>query len=154
MRQRTEDEVVEHTRAVGDDWLGFRAEVLVSHLSADKAREFCKEDADLSEWEALPLHVESVFAEMVDYLDFAWGKALDHRGISANRSIDKLSELLWLIGDDEVLALFEAADYMPYGAPQLAVISSAYKRPIPDDEMARRMASGLPCHPGCTECVS
>lgn len=138
MRERTETEVVEHLRAIRDDFFSWKWEVLATHLSADAVREFCKPDADLSDWTPRPLHVEAVFAEFVEYLDFAWGKALDERGISAERSVDKLGEFLWLLGEDEVLARFTAAGYAMYGAPKLAVLSDAYNRPIPDG--GRQMA--------------
>ena len=39
---------------------------------------------------------------MIDYMEFAFDKAHDERGISANRSINHMIAWSWLSGDDEL----------------------------------------------------
>lgn len=87
---------------------------------------------------------------MVWYLSFAWDKALDHRGISANRSILHIKNWLWLIGDEEALRFAESrGNYAQYGAPILKYVGNKYGAKMPDDERAERMARGEFCELGC-----
>jgi hypothetical protein len=152
---KTQSEIVEHYRSIRkSDFLGFQAEVLLSHLSFGSAKEFLKEDADQEKWGvALPLTEEAIKEEMRDYMKFSWQKVLDHRGISASRSVDKMEAWLWLLGDDEMVAFAKDANanYSQYGAPILKAISEKYGFGIPDDPRAARMAQGLPCVDGCDE---
>lgn len=138
----------------GDDVLGFARDVLVLHMDYDDARPWLKPDVEESDWHPLTRDPDAVLAELREYLDFAWTKAIDHRGISASRSIDKLRALAWLAGLDAAVAEMDAAGYGPYGAPKLAALSRAVEVPIPAGDMARRMAAGEPCVPLCVECVS
>jgi hypothetical protein len=150
-RRRSEAEVVMRLRQNHDDFLGFKREVLADHLSVEALREFATKDSDLSDWRPRSLDLEPVMTELGDYMEFAWGKVADHRGISANRSVDKVGEYVWLLGLDDLLAEMEAADYPQYGAPKLAVVCQALMLVIPDDEGIQRMIQGLPCEPGCDE---
>jgi hypothetical protein len=148
---RTQDEIVQRIRDTrDDDWAGFRAEVLLSRLDFEHAREFLKPTATPAEWAKDP-PPESVEEEARDYMAFAWGKAIGHRGISAGRSIDKIGEFLWLLGRDDTLERFEQADYAQYGAPALALACREMGWPIPEDEATQRMIRGEPCRPDCYE---
>jgi len=62
---------------------------------------------------------------MRDYISFAWEKANDKRGISANRSIDHFKGWLWLLGDEEGIEYLKA-NYAPYGKPGLAYTCKKY----------------------------
>ncbi|MGC4857509.1 hypothetical protein ACLQ24_30140, partial [Micromonospora sp. DT4] len=88
-----------------------------------------------------------------NYLDFAIGKILDHRGNSASRSVDKLSELAWLLGRDNIVAAMDHAGYPMYGAPQVKAFADGFGWPFldGDDGLAlARMADGQQCDPqGC-----
>jgi hypothetical protein len=152
-RQRTEAEVVERIKTTdSDDPLGFEIDVLLRHVSARvHIREFGSNALHLRDWEPLPLHVESVMAELGEYMPFAWSKVIDHRGLSANRSVSKTRAWVWLLGLDDLLALYEDTDYPQYGAPQLAVVCRALNLGIPDTEEVQRMMVGLPCSPGCID---
>jgi hypothetical protein len=77
---------------------------------------------------------------------FAWGKARDHRGISASRSVEKMRTWVWLLDDPEI-----TANYQNYGAPILRAICERYGFPIPDGDDMRRMSEGEPCRDGCDE---
>lgn len=150
---RTVDEIVEYyRREQGNDFFGFTAEVLLSYLTAEQFKEFAKPDADLSEWKAQPLTREYVLEEMRKYMEFAWGKVEDHRGLSAGRSIEKMQAWLWLLGDEETRAFADDGDnYAQYGAPILKKICEVYGFPIPEGEAIKRMSQGLPCYEGCQE---
>lgn len=91
-----------------------------------------------------------------DYLPFAVDKALGHRGLSAGRSVEKMSEWLWVLGDEELLSRFSQADYPQYGVPQLEVVRQRYPQAVQDlsgQELAmwKRMVQGAPCVDNCTE---
>ena len=73
-----------------------------------------------------PLTEEFVRGEALKYLDFAFGKALDHRGISAGRSVQKMKEYCWLLGLDEAVAFAEDSENYPnYGVPILKHVAKA-----------------------------
>ena len=150
---RTLDEIVDFYRKNSkEDFLGFTADVLLAYLPVERVKEFAKEDADLSKWQPKLLTREAVLEEMKDYMEFAWDKAENHRGISAWRSVEKMQAWLWLLGDEPTLTFAKEDDnYTNYGAPILMKICQIYGFPIPDDEGVRNMAQGKPCYPGCTE---
>lgn len=70
----------------------------------------------------VPLTREKVIAEMQDYIDFAFMKARDQRGISAERSIWKFRKWLWLLEDDEITNF----GYNDYGIALLTRIAEKY----------------------------
>lgn len=150
---RTEQEIIERYEKVkADDFFGFTGEVLLPYLSADAVRPFCKPDADLSDWKQLPADHDAVMAETADYMAFAWGKVQDHRGISASRSVDKITAFAWLLGRDDVVAAIEDAEYTNYGAPKLLVACKMLGLPWPESTDVQRMSEGLSCRPeGCNE---
>lgn len=91
------------------------------------------------------LSEENVLGALTSYMNFAWGKVENHRGISAGRSVEKCSAYVWLLGNDDLLAAVATAEYAQYGAPKLAIICRSYNLPIPDDEDTQRMIHGEPC---------
>jgi hypothetical protein len=148
---RTRDQIAEYYKGRKRwDTLGFEAEVLLPYLDTEHLRPFCKEGADLSKHRAQPLTEPRVIREMKSYMEFAWGKVIDHRGISAGRSVQKMRAWLWLLGDDELVSFCDdERNYPQYGAPILRRICQKYKLPIPKGEMVDRMARGLACQAGC-----
>ena len=65
---------------------------------------------------------ESVRAEMIEYLDFAWDKANDQRGLSAERSINHFEAWLWLLNNGS-LEQMENIAYRHYGKEKLIFVS-------------------------------
>lgn len=120
---RTQDEIVKRVaNLAGKDAFGWSRELLITFLDFEHARPFLVESATEDQWgspSSDPRH------ELIEYLEFAWEKAHDARGISAGRSVDKIEQWLWLAGEDEVLARFMAASYSPYGIPRLRVVTEA-----------------------------
>jgi len=132
----------------GDDFFGFRQEALAEAMEFDTVVDMLKEGATAEDWT-----VPDVKKTARDYLEFAIGKATDHRGISAERSIDKLREWLWCLGDDELLQRFESAEYEQYGAPKLLVLAEAWGVSTEDMDSTewQRMSKGIPCSDTCYE---
>ena len=128
---------------------GFELDVFFGYLPFDQAKPFLKEDATPDRWESRPYSEEQLRKDMAAYMDFAWGKCLSHRGLSASRSVDKIGAWLWLLGDDNVLQEFRNAPYTNYGAPKLRVACLAYGLPMPEYAELQNMIQGLPCEPGC-----
>jgi hypothetical protein len=140
-------------RVDGTDLFGFREEVLLAALDYEHARQFLPSDVSASDWQQRVDH--EAYAQA--YLEFAIGKILNHRGNSASRSVDKLTELAWLAGRDDVVAAMEAAEYPMYGAPKVKAFADGFGWAFADaveDPDARqaitRMARGDECDPsGC-----
>lgn len=137
----------------GADLFGSKVVDLVYALPWADAKPYLVDDAteDKFNADATPTD-ESVHAEIVRYLAFAWEKALDHRGLSAARSIEHMRAWLWLLGDHELLAVTHDDDRFPqYGAPILAAISRKYGAAIPEGDRAARMIAGDKCCATCNE---
>jgi hypothetical protein len=126
----------------------FEQEALVEFLPWDAGKEIAKEGVTQEEWdeESIPLTREAVIKRMSRYMEFAWGKVLDHRANSASRSLMKFRAWMWLMGDD-----LDDEPYAQYGAPVLARICEQYGFPIPEDEETQRMIAGRPCSDDCME---
>ncbi len=148
---RTSKEAVEFLKANGD-LFGFMFEVVMPYLEFDDAKEWVKDGVTKRVWDKDKQEItrENVLAEMRDYMGrIAWNKAINHRGISAGRSVSKMTGWLYLLGDDELVdfALNEA-NYENYGAPILQAICDKYGFDIPDSNIVRAMAAGKVC-PSC-----
>lgn len=112
------------------DVFDFGTNDLIEALPFETAKEYLAEDFlskenATEEWEALRLKTDDdVKDRILDYLSFAWDKANDGRGLSADRSIRHFAAWAWLI-DDELYTKIEDMyenDYAPYGKPILTFI--------------------------------
>lgn len=149
---RTTGEIVSHYRELKDrDLLGFQAEVLLPYLSADEVRPFCRTGADLNGWKDEPLTEARVLEDMRGYMEFAWGKVVNHRGISASRTVEKMEAWIWLLGRDDLLEAIAGAGFENYGVPKLKVICDSLGFPVPEGDDISRMSLGQPCRPDCDE---
>lgn len=154
---KTQVEIVGKLLAISKEinLFDFRRDILVVFLDRKHAELMkgvvLKEDADLSEWKGDVPSDEIVLEEMKNYMKFAWDKAQNHRGLSAQRSIQKFSAWCWLLGEDELVEALENGPYARYGAPGLAKVCEQYGWPIPKDKSIERMIKGLPCVPNCEE---
>lgn len=161
---KTTDEIVEHISYMREnhkDILGFRMSVLFRFLKFEDALnlDFIQERFDEDEsiqdgWDddVIEPTRENVIADMVEYMDFALGKAIDHRGLSASRSIEKMTAWLWLLNDEKTLEFAEDdSNYASYGAPILKKICEVYKieNSQLDSKRFQTMAEGKPCTPDC-----
>jgi hypothetical protein len=134
------------------DMFGFETMDLVSVLPWDEAKAFLKLGAQRDEWKPVARDRKSVIEQMRDYMTFALEKATDHRGLSANRSVNHFTAWLFLLGDDGLVAFAEDdGNYKNYGMPILKAICDKYQFAFPADDGALNMATGKKCHDDCEE---
>lgn len=154
---RSQTEIALHigaVRADAGDPLGFASEALIMFLDREHVGEFLLPDVDLQEWSPIP----DLDAECRGYLDLAMGKAGGHRGISAGRSVEKLTQYAWLAGREDVVDAMRAAPYPNYGVPKLEVfargmgLDETWEAGLTDN--LRAMARGESCSPNCRGCNS
>lgn len=113
------------------DFFGVVTADLVACLSYKDAKPFLKKGIKKSEWKDPPLEEAGcdkiVKDRLLDYLPFALNKCVDHRGLSASRSMDHIRTWLWLLKDEEALAYASDGDHYPmYGAPILKYVCERY----------------------------
>lgn len=130
---KTQEQILARIKEVEkEDMLGFQREVLLNALNYEHAKSSLKPETTKEQWEeGAALTEEKLQAAAKGYLEFAWGKAEDHRGISASRSTEKMGEYIWLLGTDEDYALYEATSYAMYGCPMLKAAAEFFKTPSP-----------------------
>lgn len=151
---RTPGEIVERILDITPDvdWMATRRNSLVAFLDFEHAKQFLGDEVTPERWEALRDFDPIAVAR--EYLPFAIGKAANHRGLSAGRSIEHLMEWAWLSADPKFIAALDAG-YPQYGTPILKAISEAIggqdiwiEHTTPELE---RMALGEPCTPNCDD---
>ncbi len=133
LKLRTQEEITIkfEQQKDSDSFLDFRPEVLMDYLSFENAKPHLKEEyvkeveAGTKQWEQFTT-IEKCADDFLKYMEFAWGKAEDERGISASRSIQKLGMWLWIMNREDLSAMIERDDlYNPYGAPALIEVCDA-----------------------------
>lgn len=135
-----------------DDFFGFRTQVLVRALTFEHARPWLNDDVTAEQWAVQsPTTPNAIRKEATDYYEFALTKIQGHRGMSAHRNIDKLTEYAWLLRLDDVVVAMDAADFTQYGAPKVKAFADGMGLPWPDDEDLVRMVAGLPCTDECED---
>jgi hypothetical protein len=120
---KTQEQIIERiTQAKDRDPFSFEWGMYLSCLTFDNIKQYLKED--ITQEELLEMEqkhkvstIDDIKREMAEYLDFAWDKCENERGISANRSIMHYQAWFWLIGEDGWDDLMD--DYRSYGRPQL-----------------------------------
>ncbi len=123
---RTQEEIVERIKARKEhDMFGFEVSEYVNYLDYAHAKEFLKDDTTKEKWTQVCKDTKSPEDTIKDYMPFAWDKANNCRGISANRSIMHMIAWLWLDGEDWLDKDF-AENYQYYGKPQLVRICDEY----------------------------
>lgn len=136
---RTQDEIVakldDKTR---ERFMDFTPDVLVPALEWDFAKKYLQEDYVLKvekgeEKFENTSDINTIVQEFLDYMVFAWGKAENQRGLSASRSINKLSAWLWLLNREDLVNTIEDDDlYNPYGAPALIEVCNKLGIEVPE----------------------
>jgi len=120
---RTQEQIIERINARREgDMFGFEWPIYLEMLSFENAKQFLKPEAKAENWTVKT--EDQIRAEAIDYMNFAWKKANDCRGISANRSVMHYQAWLWLLGEDWGDALMD--DYEYYGKPQLVRICAHF----------------------------
>lgn len=123
---RTQDEIMRRIETRKKfDIFGFEVSEYVDYLDFDHARPFLTEEVTEQIWKEEADNLDTPVERMHDYMAFAWGKANDCRGISANRSIMHCIAWLWLAEEDKLLAQVKdefRGNYHSYGKPILEII--------------------------------
>jgi len=121
MITRTQDEIVARIEERQPaDVFGFEWPLYIEYLDLEHVRPFLRDPDE--PWN--PTSVDPI-DHMLDYMDFAWEKANNCRGISASRSIEHCIAWLWLAGEDELTQQVDHAynnTYHHYGKPILEMI--------------------------------
>lgn len=156
MTARTQDEILARYEA-SDDFFGFAREVLLEAMTVDSIGKVT--DAPKETVIEVVRQVEAagpLEKRARDYLAFAVGKIVDHRGISAERSVTKLREFAWLLGRDDVVQAMDASDYPQYGAPKVKAFADGMGWPFTADsawqqQALEAMALGRLCEDECMQ---
>lgn len=116
---RTQDEILERIEAVTKmDWMGTQRTDLVGALTFESAKPFLKDGVSEDDWTANT--DDDIRKEAIDYMNFAWDKAINCRGLSAGRSMEHYMSWLWLLNDNDLWC--DLDNYNHYGKPQLVKI--------------------------------
>lgn len=155
---RTQDEILKEIKSRTDASIfGFDTEVLVFFLDVELAAPFFGDPLLAEDW--VVQTEEKALADSLAYLGFAIGKAENHRGISAGRSVDKLRAWAWVLNRDDVVTAMDEADYTNYGAPKLRAFAytmgeeykSLWEKEVGEDSGVAQMAKGQTCSDYCEE---
>lgn len=123
---RTSAEIIARVNklnSTGEDFFGAERGHLVYALPWNDAKQFLNDDATEASFTQMA-DVEALRSAAKDYMEFAVGKMMDERGLSANRSVDHYSGWIWLLTDDETHEHYSHAPYGWYGRNQLELASS------------------------------
>lgn len=128
---KTQEQIVERIEELGknyQDLFGFQRGDLIEYLTFDNAKQFLNDPDNNEDWTAASQDRDCVVKVIKNYLEFAWDKANNCRGLSADRSIQHFLAWTWLIDDDFYKELAESYDinYRYYGKPQLVLVSEKY----------------------------
>jgi hypothetical protein len=154
-KARTQADILDRFRAAADDdMFGWRREVLTLPMTNESVRKALPA-AEIADGRT-PATLDQVTEDAQGYLAFAVEKILGHRGISASRSVQKLTEFAWLLGRDDVVEAIGAAEYAQYGAPQIRAFAEGMGWPFLDvadvaaeREQLERMSLGRFCEDEC-----
>lgn len=121
---RTQAEIIERVKASkGNDFFGFESADYLNALTKESAESLrgilLKADADLSDWNQVFKTDEDIRRQCIEYMDFAWEKANNCRGLSAARSMSHYKVWLWLLGEN---GFDDLEQYEHYGKDNLARI--------------------------------
>jgi len=105
--------------------MGTKRGTLIDFLDFEHAKPFLKDGVTEKDWTPKQVIEEVIKKEILGYLDFAWDKANNCRGLSAGRSVEHIEAWLWLLGDEELEKRFDAVEYEHYGKEKLILISDA-----------------------------
>jgi hypothetical protein len=147
MGVRTREEIRARLAAVRDlDPFGFA----LSDFGIYLPEEVAKGIADKAEE---PPEAEEMLKQAREYLPFAFDKAVNHRGLSAMRSVLHLMNWAWLGGRDDLVAFADDDDDYPrYGVPVLIKFATELGVPLPDEIASWPGGGREPCRPGCEGC--
>lgn len=132
LQMPTQEEILARFSSRKDgDMFGDEVQEYIPYLAFNLAKAFLKEGCTKEEWDKdrPPLTRDGVLKTMEDYISFAWEKANDCRGLSANRTMLHYIAWTWLAGDRAFSEQVEAEyrdHYQFYGKDILVMICKHY----------------------------
>lgn len=111
------------------DMLGFEWPIYANYLPYAWVKDLVKEGVTEENHTYKELDRDEILEIMEEYMEFAWEKANNCRGISANRSIKHFIAWIWLAGDDDLVKEVEHEyknNYQYYGKDILKKICDYY----------------------------
>lgn len=125
---RTQEEIKKRFKEA-DDMFGTQQNDLIDYMTFETAKEFLKDEyvKDIESGQKKWDQSVNPKKEILNYLDFAYGKAENERGLSAGRSMLHFKTWIWLDDDKLYNELENQIDnYYGYGIPVLDKISNHY----------------------------
>ena len=119
---RTQDEIIAKIELLKEDKtdvFGFKRTDLIYYLEFEHAETYF-DKIDKKDWEPNKTTVEAIKERMIEYMDFAWDKANNFRGLSAGRTMQHYQVWLWMLGAEEFADSLDGYNY--YGKPNLVEI--------------------------------
>lgn len=156
---KTTEEILERVTRIasGDepDFFGVKSEILLVSLPYEQVKAYLKDGITRADWAGHVKNEEAQLKDATEYIEFALGKAMNHRGLSANRSVERFATWAWLLGTPEQADAVARAGYGQYGVPVLREFAERFDL-LPTYEALmnpylRRMEEGLTCMDGCEE---
>lgn len=108
------------------DLFGWVGEVLLPYMDHATVSPYLKTGITAEQWEEVKEGLGDVGTVAEEYYRFALTKIEDRRGISAERSVIKLREYAWLMGQDDVVTRMDEIPFTKYGAAKVAVFGEAF----------------------------
>lgn len=134
------------------DYWGFQREVLMIAMASETTARLAV-DGELRIVQEMPKtpppDPDSIRSSAHGYYMFAVEKIMDHRSLSANRSVAKLREFAWLLCRDDIMGEMDNASYPQYGAPKVLRFARLMRFEWPEVPELDNMAAGRPCYVGC-----
>ena len=116
---RHQKEILQRIKEIeNEDFLGFQTSNLIKYLDYENAKPFLKDGVTKEEWRKA--NRKSPKEQMIEYMSFAWEKANNFRGLSANIAMDYYMAWLWLDGDEKIWPTLK--EYQYYGKDHLITI--------------------------------
>lgn len=149
--RHTPEEIAAKIKKDGD-LFSFGPSVWVEYLPWEASKEFLNPEyvTEMEKANTKPKQITDVreaAQDLLDYMVFGWSKALDERGISASRTINKIAAWLWILGRQDLEELVSRDSlYNPYGMPALIAVSQQLGIEVPSDcrEFAGRPVEDQP----------
>ena len=145
------DAVKNYKEKFPEDMFCFGQADLLEFIPFEHIKEMAKDGVTEEEWnkDVKELSRQSILKMITDYLPFALGKADDHRGLSAGRSINHFQTWIWILDDYDKI---NWTKYQNYGVPILKQICELYGYAFPDDNATLvNMSCGERCSEDCEE---
>ena len=120
---RTQEELVKrYKERKKSDVFGFEVSEYVKFMEYEFVKSYLKKEITKEQWNKMKGNQENIRQIMIGYIPFAWEKANNCRGISAERSINHYQAWLWVEGEWSDEEIEKLGNYQYYGKNELRKI--------------------------------